>query len=310
MKRKNNLISSLSFSILLSSLLISGCSSSSTDTQNSSEADETTEETNETVQNAILDPEAYYYIEYAEKEDDTLSLNILLGLRHGRFTDDFDVDKLEFGDDLATATAVKIDSIDQENNTAELYVTVQNSDLDIDDLSLQSTLCLKAGAIQNNNNEVCDTLVFNQELTFSDEDRESKDNLTQYWFKKTHTYVARIKNEGFNWSTTVPDACGIKSEQGVLTYVIFDLTQVTSPYDTYVQSDAIQIILERKGYAPTAVVINADNYIYKDIQEYLEYYPEAKFQFVSGDVSGVNFNDKNIYSTIQKLIKSGKLKEY
>jgi hypothetical protein len=309
MKREYKNILALPMSVLLGISALSGCSSSGTSTQNSAEEEETVQETSVSSKSQILEPAADYYIEYAEKEDNTLSLNIVLCLVYGSFSDDFDADMIEFGGDLAEAAGIKVDTIDKELNTAEIWVSLENTDLDVDDLSLQSTLSLKEGAVLNADDEACDELVFDKDLTFSDADRSETSNLTEYWFKKTGTYVVRVKNEGVYGWNIISDACYETTKLESVSYIVLDLSQTTNLVDDLSEINAVHLLLLPRKFTPTCVVINANDYITQKLQEYKEYYPEAKVQLVYGDVSSLNFNNKNVYSSIQSMIKSGKLKE-
>jgi hypothetical protein len=308
--KKQNSIAMLTLSLLLSSTLLSGCSSSSTQTENTGSADEVTEETGAAQTTAAIEPYGVYAISYAEKEGDTISMNVVLDVLHANISDDFDASLIEFGGDLADAYGIKVDTIDKENNEAEIWVSLDAADLDIDDLDLQTTLILKTGALRDEDGNVLEDVACEQELIYSDTEKTTSiENATYNYLKKSKTYVIRISGAGVSSYDSITNPFTKTVIDNSVSNLVYDFTNATSMSNWRPSVTALDMILLRQNHGNKlpAICLNlnsTDAYNYmKEIADEEHY----NLRFVYGDVSSLNFEDKDIYSKIEKMISNGQL---
>lgn len=171
MKRKINAFSALSLSILLGCSILAGCSSNSEDESQTADKmlADAIAQTDEDADGAS----AYFYLDYAEKEDDGLKLAINLFVENGEISEDFDADKLQFGDDLADAVGVKVNEVDTEENKAVIWLTLPDTSLDTKNLHLNMAITIKSGAIKDENGEDADDIILEQEISTDDASRRT-----------------------------------------------------------------------------------------------------------------------------------------
>jgi hypothetical protein len=170
MKRKINAFSALSLSVLLGCTLLAGCSSNSEDSQT---ADEMLSDAIASTDTDSDEPTAYFYLDYAEKDDDGLKLAINLYVQNGTIVEDLDADQLEFGGDLADAIGVKINEVDTEENKAVIWLTLPDTSLETTNLDLDMVITIKSGAVKVAEGQDAKDITLEQEISTDDASRRT-----------------------------------------------------------------------------------------------------------------------------------------
>jgi hypothetical protein len=170
MKRKINAFSALSLSVLLGCTLLAGCSSNSEDSQT---ADEMLSDAIASTDTDSDEPTAYFYLDYAEKDDDGLKLAINLYVQNGTIVEDLDADQLEFGGDLADAIGVKINEVDTEENKAVIWLTLPDTSLETTNLDLDMVITIKSGAVKAADGQDTKDITLEQEISTEDASRRT-----------------------------------------------------------------------------------------------------------------------------------------
>jgi hypothetical protein len=311
MMKKQKSIAHLALSCLLFSTVFTGCSSSTqTETENEQE-----EVASESVQEESIyyEPDVVYGIDYAQANEDELSISLLVYLINGSFVEDFTSEQIAFGSDLANAQNIEIVEIDAQRQKAEISFTLDNTDLDPADLDFNAKLTFKEGSILDELNVPASDLEFEQELTYSDTER-SANTLETTYFSDTKTIVYRINKEGpediFGFIDFYEGIIrGSRSYHYDISYFIFDFSNANSTLEDYFAvAMGARSVIESEYSAKTVVINLKDSNAFEEFSDFKNY-ARLKIQFVSGNTSDLNFNDANIYSSIQKQVQSGKLKE-
>jgi hypothetical protein len=315
MMKKQKSIANLALSFLLLSTVFTGCSNSTTESENEPEEviSETVQDENTADESIYYEPNVVYGIEYAQSDDDSLSVSLLVYLINGSFAEDFNTQQITFQGDLANAQNIQIVDIDTQHQKAEISFTLDNTDLDPADLHFNAKLTFADGSILDELETPASNLEFEQELSFSDTQRSS-DTLETIYFSDTKTIVYRISKEGPADFFAFLDfyegiVSGSRSYHYDISYFIFDFSNANSTLKDYlaVAMGAMNVI-ESEYNAKTVVINLKDKNAYEEFSD-LRDYAGFKIQLVSGNTSDLNFNDKNIYSSIQEQVQSGKLKE-
>jgi hypothetical protein len=308
MKRKYIKPGALSMSFLLACTLLSACSTSNT--QNSSESLENSTE----LETDTSAPAAFYYIDYAQKEDDNLSMSLLVYVRDGTFASDFNADQIQFGQDLSTASNITIESINAKQNKAQISFTLENTDLDPSDLDLNAELVFKAGSILNESSEAQEDLIYEEELCFNDSDKANEPVKATY-YKDTKTLVFQISGQGPSSEDELIDSFEnlvVSKEENYESNlrVIFDYSNAsqdqTNPYASMM--GIMDIMADSR--CQTLIVNMPNNRAYQILQDQKSRSATRyTYRFISGDGSKIDYSKSSVYDDIEKMISSGSFKE-
>jgi hypothetical protein len=312
MKQKKNLISLFCTGFLCTCTLFSGCSSSSNAKQDETEqASENEKETNTNT------PVVLCSIDYGQKEDDVLILNLNVYVFSATFRPDFDADMIRFGNDLADAKDIQINKISDERSKAEISLRLDSSDLDLESLDLNASLSFASGALQDEEGTDVPDFVLEQELIYMPEDKGS-DGVDVTYLPASKTLIYRFEGDHipasltkYYFDTIMENTAVTHDSHQVVSYLIFDFTKlkITSnemimggPYTTQILRAILNDQTNAYGF-----VINAEN-IGPNTYQSLKSAGNGRIQYIKGDISSLNFSSDSIYDDIQNLSDAGTLK--
>jgi hypothetical protein len=304
MKKDYKKFAALPISAFLACTLISGCSSSEKSEAEDDvivETDAQTQDENRELE-AYPVPAAFLYLDYAQEEDEILDLDLTLYCGGGTFSDEFNIDQLEFGGDLAGAYDIEISEMNEQRTKASLTLKIEKGSLDPDNLNLDVALNVLSGAMINEDEIACEDRLVETQLTIVDEDKNlNKVEIHLYPSTNTMLYVfneSKIEYEDIE--RPFLDAQDLIS----VNYLIMDFTKVKS-MDNY----AIKELQTVFGLStPQLLVLNPgdDTDFYTDLNVAAGLYC-PNFQFVYGDNSLIDTKSKSVYNDLQNYIAKGKL---
>jgi hypothetical protein len=308
MKRKYIKQGALSMSFLLAGTLLYGCSTSNTQSSLESKENSTVQETDTSA------PAAFYSIDYAQKEDDSLSISLLVYLQDGTLASDFNADQIQFGQDLSNAANIAIESVNSELNKAQISFTLENTNMDPSDLDLNAELIFKAGSILNESGEPQEDLAYEEELSFSDSNKANAP-VEAVYYKDTKTLVFKISSQGPSSEDELIDSFEnlvVSKEDNYESNlrVIFDFSNAsqnqTNPYASML--GILDIMADSR--CQTLIVNMPNNRAYQNLQDQKSRSATLyTYRFVSGDGSKIDYTKSSVYDDIEKLISNGSLKE-
>jgi hypothetical protein len=287
-------------SLLAASMLISGCSSA----QSEQEQTETETETENVVEetSSAYAPTLIPTLDYASQEDDQIQLAILLNVINGTFSSDLSVDQFTFGQGLADAQGIKIEELSDDQTSATIWLSIDQGDLDVNDLKLESSMSIAADAVLDaEGSPVLEDIDLEFTLVNEEDDRAvSKDTSEYYFFPESHTVVFRFRGDGANYEKVQDVFSQSIAQCGEGGTIVADFTDCT--YLPYSISNYISYITTRQSVS--ALFVNFDsangNYYYEDLSGYL-------VGLVNGDNSLIDYSSSDVYSQIVNLRNSGKL---
>jgi hypothetical protein len=292
--KRNKRVSALAFCILLGSSILSGCSASTT-TETESEIEDAAEQ-----ESTAITPAAFAGINYASQNDTGIELELSIYLANSTFSDSFSVDQLVFGQDLENASGVELLSINDENDTAQIQLSLENTDLDAEDLDLQASLVLPSGSIVDLDGNEADELSLEQELVYNDADRGS--GYTSTSFGNTDTVVYTLRSGIVDITDFMMPAYNLWEQDSSNLKLIFDFSRSYN-----LSSDTIYgINLMIARLHPSIIFVNVNSSSYRQLLQAAQQSSKT-VQFVSGTNSLINYSSASVYDDIQSLIKSGKL---
>jgi hypothetical protein len=292
--KRNKRICALPLCALLALSLFSGCS-----TQTSTETENTTSDAAKTESTAAA-PTAFLGINYAQVNDTGVDLELSIYLANGRFLDTFSADQISFGQDFESASDIELVDISDENDTAQIQLTLENRDVDPQDLNLQASLSLPAGAVVDLDGNEIDDLNLEQELVYNDAERSS--GYTSTTFANTDTVVYTLRSGVTDITDFMMPAYNLWEQDASNLKLIFDFSRSYN-----LSSDTIYgINLMIARLHPSIIFINANSSSYRQLLQAANASSKT-VQFVSGTNSFINYSSASVYDDIQSLINSGKL---
>jgi hypothetical protein len=292
--KRNKRICALPLCALLALSLFSGCS-----TQTSTETENTTSDAAKTESTAAA-PTAFLGINYAQVNDTGVDLELSIYLANGRFLDTFSADQISFGQDFESASDIELVDISDENDTAQIQLTLENTDVDPQDLNLQASLSLPAGAVVDLDGNEIDDLNLEQELVYNDAERSS--GYTSTTFANTDTVVYTLRSGVTDITDFMMPAYNLWEQDASNLKLIFDFSRSYN-----LSSDTIYgINLMIARLHPSIIFINANSSSYRQLLQAANASSKT-VQFVSGTNSFINYSSASVYDDIQSLINSGKL---
>jgi hypothetical protein len=229
-------------------------------------------------------------------------LELSIYLANSTFSDSFSADQLIFGQDLENASGVELLSINDENDTAQIQLSLDTADLDPQDLDLQAALTLPSGSIVDLDGNETDELSLEQELVYNDTERSS--GYTSTTFDTTDTVVYTLRSGVTDITDFMMPAYNLWEQDASNLKVIFDFSRSYN-----LSSDTVYgIYLMVARLHPAIIFVNA-NTSSSNYRQLLQAANESTktVQFVSGTNSLINYSSASVYDDIQSLIKSGKL---
>lgn len=147
----------------------SGQSESNVSEENSAESQEGVEEEGyEVEQNG---QGFYAYLDYAEKQEDNISLEFVLGGVNTTFADEIDADQITFDGDLANAGNA-VFTTEEDGTLATLTAELPAENLDAENLSLEGSITLAEGTLlDSEENPLDEPCCLTNIFTFSDSDK-------------------------------------------------------------------------------------------------------------------------------------------
>jgi hypothetical protein len=310
MEREYKKLLALPLCALLGISALSACSAANTSQEDETETIADTQE-----ETSAEEPLALYFIDYADEEEDAITLNLKVYLAEGTFSPDFDADMIAFGNDLAGAYGIKVNDINEDKNIAQIWLCLDKSDLDLENLDLNASLTLKAGAVKNEDGQDMQELVFEQDLIYGSDTKSSSPVSAQY-LPDSKTLVYRFEGDVTGVSTlnvydNVMDSyLHSGNMHQLISYFILDFTNATQTNDTANVLAALTLTL-RQQYNMYVSILNGANtgeYTYHSLKNRKSTYGDDRIQYLAGDTSSINFTSSSLYEDIQNLLSAGTLK--
>jgi hypothetical protein len=279
----------MAFSLACS--VLSGCQSAS---QNQRE--ETQEES---VQVSDSMPAALAYLDYAQEEDGNILLSVsVLLVGDASFGPDFDVDAISFDGDLENATDIKLQEIDDENRLANIWIYIEQNDLDVEDLNLRTNVSVRADALQDASGNALQTDITLPARLLSEQIEKGADSSIYSVYPDENTLVFRLKGENSSGAEMIDayeDAI-MESESHEIERVVIDFSDCKS-----MRTNAAYVLTQLiETSEPNVYIINANET--SDYFEILSAANNENISFVQGDASSLDLSSASAYSAIESAI--------
>lgn len=298
--------------LLFGASALSACAAASTSQEDETELGASTQEETNTEE-----PAALYFIDYAEEDEDIITLTLKVYLLEGTFAPDFDAERIVFGKDLSNAYDIKVSEMDENQSEAEICLSLSKADLDLENSDLHASMILKAGAVKDEDGQNMQDLLLEQDLIYASSDTKAAAPVTAQYLPDSKTLVYRFSGSDLAVSTmdlydnVMSGYLHSGNMHQLIRYIVLDFTNAKeNTRDTSYILEAFTLTL-RQQYNMEAIVLNGANtgtYTYRYLKSRKSKYGDDRIQYLAGDTFSLDFSSNSLYEDIQNLVNAGVLK--
>jgi hypothetical protein len=279
--------------------LFSGCQSA-----DKSQSDDPQDTQEENVQVADSMPAALAYLDYAQQEDGNILLSVsVLLIGDAYFGSDFNADAISFDGDLENAQGIKVQEIDDENRLANIWMSIEQGNLDVEDLNLSTNVQISANALQDAQGNALYADITLPACLVSDQAQRASDSSIYSAYPKENTLVFNLKGENISTAPMLDayEETIIESDTHKVEYVVVDLSDCQS------MRTNVAYVLARllDNSNPQVYIVNGD-----ETSDYFEVLSEAgneNISFIEGDTSSLDLSSASAYSVLESALTDGAL---